>query len=62
MSGYSDDYKDYQRAEFLRRWVPEDVPSPTKEQYRYTLARARAAEAELEDLKHSLATFKRILK
>jgi hypothetical protein len=58
MSGYSDRYRDQLQAEWLDRWVPRDDPhlaealakSPDdlREQYRFTLARARDAEAQLE--------------
>lgn len=51
MSGFSDTAKDHAQAQWIAKWVPEgddELPDPTMEQYRYTLARARAAEDELK--------------
>lgn len=61
MSGYSDDYKDQKRVEWLRKWVPEDVDVPTVEQYRYTLARARDAEANLKKHRDALRALRGLM-
>lgn len=63
MSGYSDMYKDQQRREWINKWVPldEELPELELEQYRFTLARARSAEAEVETYKRGLRTFQDLI-
>lgn len=54
MSGYSDAYKEQQTAEFIERWAPAIQTEPTPENLAWNIARARAAEAELAELKNAL--------
>jgi hypothetical protein len=55
MSGYSDHYKDVKQAEFIRRWTDGvTMPPLTDENMRWNVARARAAEAELAEIKEAL--------
>jgi hypothetical protein len=58
MSSYSDDYKDQRQAEFIRRWAPAEIPETTTENLRWNIARARAAEAELKELRDALKCLK----
>jgi hypothetical protein len=59
MSGYSDMYKDVKQVEFMDRWAPSvGMPSPTKLNLRWNVARANAAEHELRELKAALRTLK----
>lgn len=54
MSGYSDMFKDEQQRVWLNQWVPldddklDDCPESFRDQYRFTLARARCAEAKVD--------------
>jgi hypothetical protein len=63
MSGYADDYKDQEQAAFIRKWVPEeDVSGFLNEQsVRYTLARARYAEAELRSIRDEVAVIHKLI-
>jgi hypothetical protein len=55
MSGYGDDYKDQQRADFISRWIVDGkLPALTPESLAWNVARARAAEHELQELKNVL--------
>lgn len=60
---YSDDYKDMQIVALLRKWTPDGIGNlkVTESNLRYHLARARAAEAELAEIKDALAAFKKVL-
>lgn len=63
MSGYSEAYRDQKHADFLRKWVPNaEIPhlNLDSESAVWFLARARAAEAELKELKGALATLRGI--
>jgi hypothetical protein len=53
---YSDTYKDMQQAEFLNKWTPDGIGplKPNEENLRWNLAKRRAAEAELSEIKHAL--------
>lgn len=64
MSGYSEHYRDMQHAAFLEKWVPreEKLPEATPENLRFNIARARAAEAELNEIKRALHVLKRAIK
>lgn len=50
MSGYAEMARDNARRDWLDKWVPSDdsklkeCPEEFRDQYRYTLARARCAE------------------
>lgn len=63
MSGYSDEYKDRKHADFLARWVSQEETDRLgiSDQSRFWLARARAAETALDELKTALATVRRNL-
>jgi hypothetical protein len=57
----SDAYKDQQTAAFMDRWAPVVNTEPTPENLRWNIARARAAEAELDRLKAALAVIKEFM-
>ena len=59
MSGFSDMAKDAEKAAFIRRWTEAvDMPEATEENLRWNVARARAAEHELSELKNLLRNLK----
>lgn len=62
MSGYSDTYKDMKVHEFMERWAPVVETEPTSENLRWNIARARAAEAELDELKNAINVILRAAK
>lgn len=55
MSSFSDAYKDQTTAEFVERWAPVVTTEATPENLRWNIARARAAEAELAELKNAIS-------
>lgn len=59
MSGYGEMARDEQQVVWIDKWVFEERAGEPidEEQYRYTLARARAAESELEVLRSGLRAF-----
>jgi hypothetical protein len=57
----SDAYKDQQTAAFLERWAPVVTTECTPENLRWNIARARAAEAELDRLRAALAVIKEFM-
>jgi hypothetical protein len=64
MSGYADDYKDRQQAAFVAKWAPPgsyEAVAISQESLRWHIARARAAEDELGNLKRVLGDLKRVL-
>lgn len=61
MGGYTDAYKDEQQAKFMDRWAPVVETECTPENLRWNIARARAAEAELDRLKAALAVVKEFM-
>jgi len=58
VSGYSEMYHAQERAAFLKRWCPETsdngLVEVTEANLRYNIARARAAESELQGIKSAL--------
>ena len=60
MSGYAEMSAEANRRRFVARWVPDEEAKKlqTNENTRWWLARARAAEAELEELKAALRMLK----
>ena len=61
MSGWGEMARDAELNYFIRRWVPDDEAKKlgTDGSSRWWLARARAAEAELEELKAALRVVKK---
>lgn len=62
MSGYSDAYKDQQTAAFMEHWAPVVETEPTPENLRWNIARARAAEDELAEIKNAIKVLLRAAK
>lgn len=64
MASLSDTAKGHAQAAWIARWVPEDdadLPGLTMEQYRFTLARVRAAEDELKLHQSVLRGFRNLM-
>jgi hypothetical protein len=57
MSDYSEMYADQKRAEFLKRWEPDNgYPQDWNHTTRWWYARAKSAEIELQRMKSAVAT------
>jgi hypothetical protein len=61
VSGHSDAYKGHRQTKFMDRWAPNVTTECTPENLRWNIARARAAEAELDRLKAALAVVKEFM-
>lgn len=62
MLSYSDDAKDLELAQFLRKWTPDGIGhlKVTEDNLRYNIARARAAEARLKEINDAINAMKKV--
>lgn len=63
MSGYGDDYRDYQQRMWMNEWVPraERTHEITPDQYYFILAQKREIEHKYKELQEAVGCLRKLV-